>query len=208
MVRRDHVGTPAQRCGNSDGDESRRLLVDAAHRMSPLARNTSKTSRRPRRCCSSRRGASDEPVEGLAERLETRRVVLQLGAANLGDVLDVACARFSRGGRRADGGAAVEGAPRAVGGVFAGGRCGRRGAAPAAGRRSGGGAGDARRAAAGADPRRGVGVDGRGAAVARARPRPARGIAYVAGLAARGLDAALAGVRRPVLAIERVAELE
>jgi len=35
----------------------------------------------------------DEPVEGLAERLETRRVVLQLGGANLGDV---ACAGFSR----------------------------------------------------------------------------------------------------------------
>jgi len=29
-----------------------------------------------------------------------------------------------------------------------------------------------------------------------------------AGLAARGLDAALAGVRGPVVAIERVAELE
>jgi hypothetical protein len=28
--------------------------------------------------------------------VETRRVVLQLGGANLGDVLDVACARFSR----------------------------------------------------------------------------------------------------------------
>ena len=42
------------------------------------------------------RGASDEPVEGLAERLETRRVVLQLGGANLGDALDVAFARFSR----------------------------------------------------------------------------------------------------------------
>ena len=60
-------------------------------------RNTSKTSRRPGRCCWSRRsGASDEPVEGLVERLETRRVVLQLGGANLGDVLDVACARFLR----------------------------------------------------------------------------------------------------------------
>jgi len=49
-----------------------------------------------------RRGASDEPVEGLAECLETRRVVLQLGGANLGDVLDVACALLAVGpaGRR------------------------------------------------------------------------------------------------------------
>jgi hypothetical protein len=39
----------------------------------------------------------------------------------------------------------------------------------------------------------------------RDRGQPAR-IAYVARLAARGLDAA--GVRRPVVAIERVAELE
>jgi len=48
MVRRDQVETPAQRCGNSDGDESRRLLVDAAQRMSPSRRNISKTSRRRR----------------------------------------------------------------------------------------------------------------------------------------------------------------
>lgn len=41
----------------------------------------------------------------------------------------------------------------------------------------------------------------------RDRGQPAR-IAHVARLAARGLDAALAGVRRPVAAIERVAELE
>ena len=39
------------------------------------------------------------------------------------------------------------------------------------------------------------------------RDQPAR-IAHVARLAARGLDTALAGVRRPVVAIERVAELE
>jgi hypothetical protein len=41
----------------------------------------------------------------------------------------------------------------------------------------------------------------------RDRGQAAR-IAHVARLAARGLDAALAGVRRPVVAIERVAELE
>ena len=41
----------------------------------------------------------------------------------------------------------------------------------------------------------------------RDRGQPVR-IARVARLAARGLDAALAGVRRPVVAIERVAELE
>jgi hypothetical protein len=125
MVRRDQVETPAQRCGNSDGDESRRLLVDAAQRMSPLAqkyledepqaaallleqaqRRLEQAQRRLeqhelaelRRYVATqfRRGGSDEPVDGLAERLETRRVVLQLGRANLRDVLDVACARFSR----------------------------------------------------------------------------------------------------------------
>ncbi|HEY6727909.1 MAG TPA: hypothetical protein VI197_28065 [Polyangiaceae bacterium] len=133
--------------------------------------------------------------------------MLQLGGANLGDVLDVACARFSRwaGGptaaqlsktlrERWAASSPVVGAGVAV-------------PPPAARRRSGGGdAGDAHRAAAGADPRRGAGVDGRGAAVARARPRPAR--PHRARGAARGLDAALAGVSRPVVAIERVAELE
>jgi hypothetical protein len=90
MVRRDQVETPAQRCGKSDGDESRRLLVDAAQRMSPLAQ---KYLEDEPQATQFRRSASDEPVEGLAERLDTRRVVLQLGGANLGDV---ACARFSR----------------------------------------------------------------------------------------------------------------
>jgi hypothetical protein len=93
MVRRDQVETPAQRCGKSDGDASGCLLVDAAQRMSPLAQ---KYLEDEPQATQFRRGASDEPVEGLAERFETRRVVLQFGGANLGDVLDVACARFSR----------------------------------------------------------------------------------------------------------------
>jgi hypothetical protein len=76
-----------------------------------------------------RRGASDEPVEGLAERFETRRVVLQFGGANLGDVLDVACARFSRWA----GGPTAAQLSKALRERWAAssplGRCGRRGAA-------------------------------------------------------------------------------
>jgi hypothetical protein len=94
MVRRDQVETPGQRCGRSEGAECRRLLVDAAQRMSPLAQ---KYVEDESQATQFRRGASDEPVEGLAERLETHWVVLQLGGANLGDGLDgEACARFSR----------------------------------------------------------------------------------------------------------------
>jgi hypothetical protein len=76
MVRRDQVETPGQRCGRSDGDECRRLLVDAAQHMSPLAQ---KYLEDESQATQFRRGASDEPVEGLAERLETHWVVLQLG---------------------------------------------------------------------------------------------------------------------------------
>jgi len=90
MVRRDQVETPGQRCGKSDGYECRRLLGRRGPAYEPAR---AEISRRRAAGAQFRRSASDEPVEGLAERLETRRVMLQLGGANLGDV---ACVRFSR----------------------------------------------------------------------------------------------------------------
>jgi hypothetical protein len=208
MVRRDQVGTPAQRCGNSDGDKSRRLLVDAAQRRSPLAQKyledepqagallLEQAQRRLRRAGRGpRRALRDAPGRAAVRRSQPRRRARR-GVRALLAV-----------GRRADGGAAVEGAPRAVGGVFAAGsvRASRCRHLPA-GRRSGGGdAGDAHRAAAGADPRRG----GRRRSWCCCRPS-ATAASPPASRTWRGsrLDAAPAGVRRPVVAIERVAELE
>jgi hypothetical protein len=119
MVRRDQVGTPAQRCGNSDGDKSRRLLVDAAQRRSPLAQKyledepqagallLEQAQRRLRRAgrgpC---RAPRDAPGRAAARRSQPRRRARR-GVRSLLAVC-----------RRADGGTAVEGAPRAVGGVL------------------------------------------------------------------------------------------
>jgi nitrogen PTS system EIIA component len=155
------------------------------------------------------RADPEDPVEALADRLETRRVVLQLGGATLTDVLDVAAARFSP----------WQGAPAA--GQLARAlreRCAE--LSPAVG-------------AGVAVPHLSVaGAPVQAALVTLAAPlaveapdgvkpstfvvllSPARDkdqlqrIAHVARLAARGLNAALMGVRRPVAAIERVAELE
>jgi hypothetical protein len=111
-------------------------------------------------------------------------------------------------GRRADGGAAVEGAPRAVGGVFAAGSVRVSGAATC---RLAGAPVEATLVTLTAPLQRGRPPTGCGRRRSWCCCRPS---ATAASPPASGtwrglrLDAALAGVRRPVVAIERVAELE
>jgi hypothetical protein len=110
-------------------------------------------------------------------------------------------------GRRADGGAAVEGAPRAVGGVFAAGSVRVSGAATC---RLAGAPVEATLVTLTA-PLQGPTPDGvRASTVVVLLSPSATAASPPASRTWRGLrlDAALAGVRRPVVAIERVAELE
>jgi hypothetical protein len=92
MVRRDQV----KRLGNAVASPTA-MSVAACWSTRPYEPGRAEIPRRRVAGDAVQAGASDEPVEGLAERLETHWVVLQLGGANLGDVLDgEACARVSR----------------------------------------------------------------------------------------------------------------
>jgi PTS system nitrogen regulatory IIA component len=207
------------------------LLIDAAQRLSPLAQKYFEdepqaaallhdlASRRLeghqlaelRRYVATqfKHSEGEEPVEALTDRLETRRVVLQLGGATLTDVLDVAAARFSR----------WEGGPSAaqLSRAFRE-RCEEVSVAVGAGvavpHLSAAGAPVQAALVTLATPLHAETPDGVKPSTVvvllspeRDRRQLAR-IAHVARLAARGLNDALTGVRRPVVAIERVAELE
>lgn len=209
------------------------LLLDAAHRLSPLAQRyvadepqaaallldlarrglapdeLEKVRRYIAREFPTPRGFDTTVVEPLASSLETRRVVLQLGGTDLRDVLDVACGRFAR----------TEAGPTAAqlsAALLE--RC--EAQSPAVGA----GVAVPHLTVSGVVPQAAVitlahplstpAPDGVKLSTfvvlvsgQRSREQLSR-IAHVARLAARGLAAALENVRQPVIAIERIAALE
>ncbi|MBK7863709.1 MAG: helix-turn-helix domain-containing protein [Archangiaceae bacterium] len=208
------------------------LLMDAAHRLSPVAQRylehqpqaaallleLAQRELGPAELAQLKRyvqaqfpqaRAKAEPVEPLAERLSPRRVVLQLGGAELHDVLEVACARFTRPAR----GPSVRELSSALRE-----RCEQLspsvGAGVAVPHLSVAGVEPQAALVTLAQPLKADAADGEAISTFVVLLSPERGraqrarIAHVARLAARGLASALLNVRQASSAIERVAALE
>jgi PTS system nitrogen regulatory IIA component len=198
--------SPAAQRYLAEEPQAAALLLDLAQRG--LGAQELAQLRRYVRAQFPRRGTDDQ-VEPLARRLEPKRVVLQLGGAELRDVLDVACARFTRpaGGPKA---AALskkllercEALSPAVGAGVSVPHLAVPGVMPQAA------------LVTLAEPLAGETPDGAKLTTFVVLLSPERGreqlarIAHVARLAARGLAAALENVRQASVAIERVAALE